>query len=58
MRRVLMIGSPGAGKSAFARELARRTGLSLTHLDAEYWQPSWVYPRVAEWEVKVRGLGA
>jgi len=56
MRRVLVIGSPGAGKSTFARELARRTGLPLTHLDAEYWRPDWVRPRVAEWEVKVRGL--
>ncbi len=56
MQRVLVIGSPGAGKSAFARELARRTGLPLTHLDAEYWRPSSVCPRVAEWEVKVRGL--
>lgn len=56
MRRVLVIGSPGAGKSTFARELARRTGLPLTHLDAEYWRPGWVRPRVAEWEVEMRGL--
>ncbi len=56
MRRVLVIGSPGAGKSTFARELARRTGLPLIHLDAEYWRPGWVRPRVAEWEIKVRGL--
>ena len=56
MQRVLVIGSPGAGKSTFARELARRTDLPLTHLDAEYWRPGWVRPRAAEWEVKMRGL--
>ncbi len=56
MRRVLVIGSPGAGKSTVARELARRTGLPLTHLDAEYWRPGWVRPEAAEWEARVRGL--
>lgn len=56
MQRVLVIGSPGAGKSTFARELARRTGLPLTHLDAEYWRPGWVRPEAAEWEARVRGL--
>ena len=56
MQRVLVIGSPGAGKSTFARELARRTGLPLTHLDAQYWQPGWVRPETAVWEGRVRDL--
>ena len=33
MNRILVIGSPGSGKSTFAKELARRTGLPLYHLD-------------------------
>ncbi len=33
MQRVMVIGSPGAGKSRLATELARRTGLPLIHLD-------------------------
>ncbi|MCH5236472.1 MAG: AAA family ATPase [Muribaculaceae bacterium] len=33
MNRILLIGSPGAGKSTFAKELAKRTGIPLYHLD-------------------------
>ena len=33
MKRILIIGSPGAGKSTFAKELAKRTGIPLFHLD-------------------------
>lgn len=50
---MLVIGSPGAGKSTFSRELARQTGLTLTHLDAEYWQPGWVRPPKEVWEARV-----
>lgn len=37
MKRVIIIGCPGSGKSTFARELADRTGLPLFHLDMLYW---------------------
>jgi len=58
MKRVLIIGSPGAGKSTFARALADRTGLPLTHLDAEYWQPGWVAPGPGDWSKKLDELTA
>ena len=37
MERILVIGSPGAGKSHFSRALSAATGLPLYHLDMLYW---------------------
>ena len=34
MRKIIVIGSPGAGKSTFARKLCDETGLPLHYLDA------------------------
>ena len=56
MERVLVIGSPGAGKSTFAPSLARLTGLPLIHLDQEHWLPGWVERDKAEWAERVREL--
>lgn len=56
MKRILVIGSAGAGKSVFAKRLAEKLGLPLIHLDQEYWKPGWVKPERLEWEAKVREL--
>lgn len=37
MKRVMVIGCPGSGKSTFARALHEKTGLPLYHLDMMYW---------------------
>ena len=37
MKKVIIIGCPGSGKSTFARGLAEMTGLPLFHLDMLYW---------------------
>lgn len=37
MKRVMVIGCPGSGKSTFARALHAKTGLPLYHLDMMYW---------------------
>ncbi len=38
-RRILVIGSPGAGKSTFSRKLRDKTGLPLYYLDMIYHNP-------------------
>ncbi len=37
MKKVIIIGCPGAGKSTFSRLLHSKTGLPLFHLDMLYW---------------------
>jgi adenylate kinase family enzyme len=41
--RILVVGVSAVGKSTFARRLAEKTKLPLTHMDMIMWQPSWNY---------------
>src|SRR5262245_37962061 len=43
MRRVLVIGSPGAGKSTLSAHLAARLNLPVHYLDRHHWLPGWKY---------------
>ena len=56
MKRVLIIGSAGAGKSTLARTLGSLLHLPVIHLDAIYWQPGWVETGKEEWQRTVAGL--
>ena len=56
MRKVLVIGSGGSGKSTFARRLAEETGLPLIHLDALYWNPGWVETPKTQWTRRIEHL--
>ena len=42
--RILIVGASGSGKTTFARELCRHTGLPLLELDSIYWGPNWSRP--------------
>ena len=42
MERVVIIGCGGAGKSTLARQLGKKTGLPVVHLDSIFWLPGWV----------------
>ncbi|HEX2764087.1 MAG TPA: topology modulation protein, partial [Allosphingosinicella sp.] len=53
MERVLIIGSPGAGKSTLAAEVSRLTGLPLVHLDQLHWKPGWVEGTREEFDAKL-----
>ena len=49
INRVAIIGSGGAGKSTFARELGEILGVTPTHLDVHYWRPGWQETPRDEW---------
>ena len=56
MKRVLVIGPGGAGKSTFARQLGELLNLEVKHLDKLYWRAGWQEPAKAEWVAKVKQL--
>lgn len=51
-KRILVIGSPGSGKSTFSRRLSESTGIPLIHLDKEFWNYGWVETPREEWVKK------
>jgi adenylate kinase family enzyme len=56
LKRVLIIGSGGAGKTTFAKQLAERTGLPLVHLDRLYWRAGWNPTPPEAWRAAVAQL--
>jgi adenylate kinase family enzyme len=56
MKKVLVIGSGGAGKSTFARRLGAILKLEVIHLDALYWSAGWVEMPKDEWRKTVEDL--
>ena len=56
MRKVLVIGSGGAGKSTFAKRLSKILNIEVIHLDSLYWSAGWVETPKAEWKKIVEGL--
>lgn len=55
-RRIMIIGSPGSGKSTFAKKLSEVTQLPLIHLDKEFWKDGWIETPRQEWVKKQKQL--
>jgi len=49
MKRILVIGSGGSGKSTVALRLGESLNLEVSHLDQLFWRPGWVKPEPEEW---------
>lgn len=54
MKRILIIGSGGAGKSTLAPRLGEKLGIEVVHLDKLFWHPGWVPTAKEEWAEIVR----
>ena len=54
MKRVMIIGCGGAGKSTLARKLGAKTGLPVVHLDRIFWSPgNWKHLEPAEFDERL-----
>jgi len=58
MNRILVVGSPGAGKSMFARRLGAKLALPVVHLDSHFWRPGWQMPERMAWRQQLAALAA
>jgi len=58
VRKVLVIGPGGSGKTTVACRIAAATGLPLLHLDSLYWRPGWVPTPDRDWDRMVAELVA
>lgn len=56
MKKVIVIGSPGAGKSTFARALRDRTGLPLYYLDMIWHRPDQTNRSPKDFDVRLGEL--
>ena len=56
MKRIIVIGSPGAGKSTFARKLKEKTGLPLYYLDMIFHRPDRTTVTREEFDQRIREI--
>lgn len=56
MKKILVIGSGGAGKSTFSRRLGKIKNIEVIHLDKVYWQPNWIEPSKGAWQQTIKGI--
>jgi adenylate kinase family enzyme len=56
MRRIVVIGPLGAGKSTLAVQLGRLLGIPVHHLDWLYWGDHWMPAQPARWQARLDGI--
>lgn len=58
IRRVMIVGGPGSGKSWASRRLAEVSGLPVFHMDHIHWLPGWIEREGLEKDMLVREIHA
>ena len=53
MKRILVIGGNGSGKSTFSGKLGEKTGIPVVHLDKIFWRGNWEYISLNEFDEKL-----
>ena len=58
MKKVIVIGCPGSGKTTFSKELSDKTGLPLFHLDAIWHKPDRTHVTREEFDARLSEIFA
>jgi adenylate kinase family enzyme len=58
MKRIMVVGNAGAGKSTLARRLGSKLALPVIHLDSHFWRPGWQTPESQVWRQQLTALAA
>ena len=53
MRRIIVVGCQGSGKTSLALKLGRKLGLPVVHLDVLYWRSGWKASDKASFRARV-----
>ena len=53
MRRIIVVGCEGSGKTSLALKLGRKLGLPVVHLDVLYWRQGWKESDKASFRARV-----
>src|SRR6516164_319232 len=53
MRRIIVVGCQGSGKTSLALRLGRTLSLPVVHLDVLYWRPGWKESDEASFRLRV-----
>ena len=53
MKKIIVLGSGGAGKSTFSKRLGEILDIDVIHLDRLYWRPNWQEMPKDEWRTIV-----
>lgn len=56
MRKIIVIGCPGSGKTTFARKLSESTGIDIYHLDAIWHKPDKTHIPREEFDEAIREI--
>jgi adenylate kinase family enzyme len=56
MKKIIVIGSSGAGKTYFSKRLSQALNIDLIHIDRAYWGPGWTEPTKEEWNATLAKL--
>ena len=58
MKKVIVIGCPGSGKTTFSQRLSEKTGLPLFHLDAIWHKPDKTHITREEFDARLSDIFA